>query len=57
MDLDSLTAAVELHRPRLLDMYGRPTTELAEAKWIRCEECQMSVPVNGCRTWKTANRD
>jgi len=57
MTLESLTAAVELHRPAYLDKYGQKTADPASAKWIRCGECRESVPAEGCRTWKTANAD
>lgn len=55
MDLESLTAAVELHRTRLLDKYGRETDDPDKAAHRRCTECQMSVPASGCLTWRTAH--
>ncbi len=54
-ELDRLRAAVELHRPRLLDKYARPTDDPAAAKWIRCGECNESVPAEGCKTWQAAH--
>ncbi len=54
-ELAALRAAVELHRPQLLNRYGGPTDKVEDAKWIRCDECHESVPVEGCKTWRTAH--
>lgn len=52
--LAGLRAAVELHRPQLFNKYGQPTDKAEDAKWIRCGECHEIVPVEGCKTWRTA---
>lgn len=56
MTLESLTAAVELHRPAFLDKYGNKTDDPSAARWIRCTECRESVPAEGCLTWRTASQ-
>ena len=54
-ELDLLRAAVELHRPQLINKYGSPADKVSDAKWIRCGECRESVPIEGCKTWRTAH--
>ncbi len=55
MTLDSLTAAVELHRPVSYDKYAYETTDPKAATRWRCTECGKNVTKQGCRTWQTAN--
>lgn len=54
-ELAALRAAVELHRPALLNKHAQPTNDPADAKWIRCNACHESVPANGCETWRAAH--
>lgn len=53
-ETNALRAAVELHRPQLINKYGQPADSADDAKWIRCGECRESVPADGCRTWRAA---
>lgn len=47
--------AVELHRPKLYDRYGRETADAEAATSAWCRECAVNTGPDGCRTWLLAN--
>jgi len=54
---DDLLAAVELHRPQLMDKHAHPTTDPAKIVHRRCGECRINIPVQGCPTWERGKID
>lgn len=55
MNIESMKAAIELHRPVMYDRYAYVTEDPAKMKHRRCSACGYSVGEQGCKTWETAN--
>ncbi|GAA0529357.1 hypothetical protein GCM10010172_07540 [Paractinoplanes ferrugineus] len=54
--LESLTTAVELHRPVGYDKYGREAPDPSDAVSYRCRGgCDRTVFADGCMTCQVAN--